>query len=270
MRVGHIFTSFLFRFMATQHDGSHMGSGHLLDPRADLASDSPAERRTRMTSHSSNKEALQDLQQVHDNLVIENIEKPVLSREGTIESESEFPKIEQSDDTQLEGADEIQAEDDEPVRRLSESSTGENAMKLRLGSRKKTQKRVTKNRLRHASSGGSSTELRNSRKPTRNRLGVYRSMRYRKRTESTKSAEIANENENYRKKHKSQDDQDLEVDQDEIYDEFDLLAEMKVPKRSRATSGSGPGYLRSLSDVVHHVGVPTTTTGKYFTSQSFN
>ena len=253
----------IHRFMAV--GGSPMGSGHLLDPRADLPSESPADlKRTRMTSHSSNKEALQDLQQVHDNLVIDQkIEKPILSREGTIESET-------IDDNEV-----IKAEEDEnvdeilvnsPARRLSESSTGENAMKMRSSIRKKaTQKRATPHRLRHASD--SSTDLRNSlhrnRKPTKNRLGVYRSMRYRKRTESTKSAENANETDNCRKKHKSQDDydHDLEVDPDEIYDEFDLLAEMRVPKRSRATSGSGPGYMRSLSDVVHHVGVPTTTTG---------
>ena len=54
-------------------------------------------------------------------------------------------------------------------------------------------------------------------------------------------------------------------DQDENYDEFDLLAEMKdrSTRRVRTTSESGPRYLRSLSE-----NAPHTPIGKH--TFSFN
>ena len=79
--------------------------------------------------------------------------------------------------------------------------------------------------------------------------------KYRSRTKSEPPEEPLDDSP--RPKFRSSHDEENENLED--YDEFDLLAEMKVPKR-RTTSGSGPGYLRSMSDVVVPQ-IATTTTG---------
>ena len=112
-------------------------------------------------------------------------------------------------------------------------------MKRRLGSRAKKLIKSKKGgsvRLRHTSSGGSSTDLYH---PRKSKLpGLSRGLRSRKRTVSAKDES------------KSIEQTKPNDDNDENYDEFDLLAEMKDRsiRRIRTTSESGPRYLRSLSE----------------------
>lgn len=146
-------------------------SGLLLDPEHANAMPnenllSPhSENRIRMTSHSStiNKEALQELQIT----VTSTDRNAILSRDGTLESEPMIDKVEEikaepETEQKDEDLDEIatEIENHYEARRMSESSTGE-AIKKRLGSRKKTKYRnQDKYRSRHPSSGGeSSTDL---------------------------------------------------------------------------------------------------------------
>merc|ERR1719219_1963952 len=95
-------------------------------------------------------------------------------------------------------------------------------------------------RLRHTSSGGSSTDLHH---PRKNKLSKLSAKQKRTRYDSTKSEDTEI------KMKKSEEEEEDECS-DENYDEFDLLGEMKekVPKRTRTISGSGPGYFRSVSE----------------------
>ena len=245
-------------------------SGLLLEPEHANAAmpneSSPhSENRIRMTSHSStiNKEALQELQ-----ITVADQSNAVLSRDGTIESQDMIEdkvesKAEQEHDKDVDEEAISEVENHYEARRMSESSTGE-AIKKRLGSRKKTKYRnQDKYRSRHPSSGGeSSTDLHHSIKkvPAKTqRLSLLAPTRYRSRTKSEPPEEQVCDDSS-RIKFCSHDDENLED-----YDEFDLLAEMKVPKR-RTTSGSGPGYLRSMSDVVVPQ-IATTTTGSMSASE---
>ena len=199
----------IHRFMATQsgvlHTPLRPGSpGAVLDGPG-LHTISPEER-SRIASCSSAKgteqeQALLDLQHVHENNTVHLLKakKPMLSREGTVDSEMldfafEGINVSSSKDTDeaLKNKNEDVTKDvtdqyeEEPIqfeakkidpeeeeeeledaknlsrRRMSESSTGGVTMKKRVGSRAKKLIKSKKGgsvRLRHTSSGGSSTDL---------------------------------------------------------------------------------------------------------------
>merc|ERR1719282_984998 len=181
-----------------------------------------------MTSHSStiNKEALQELQIT----VTSTDRNAILSRDGTLESEPMIDKVEEikaepETEQKDEDLDEIatEIENHYEARRMSESSTGE-AIKKRLGSRKKTKYRnQDKYRSRHPSSGGeSSTDLHHSMKIPKTRLSLLaKPGKYRSRTKSEPPEEPLDDSP--RPKFRSSHDEENENLED--YDEFDLLAE---------------------------------------------